>query len=246
MRERMSGEKGGGMSGHSSRKSAQIEIHVVEDHPLYRAALAHTVGGVEDIRIRVMASSVEEFAACEPLPGAVVLLDLKLPGVSDAEAVATVAGLGFAVLVLSGHGGRSDVLAAMAAGAKGFLTKDADVDEICRAVRAVAAGGSYVAPTLAAFLLDAPLKHHRVVHVPLSDRERQILRLLADGERDRDIAATLAISIRTVHSHLDRIREKTGRRRRPELTRLAIENGIADGRHQVASPSAAPLRPRTT
>jgi DNA-binding NarL/FixJ family response regulator len=209
-------------------ESAQIEIHVVEDHPLYRAALVHALDGSADVRVGVTAQSVEEFAAFRRPPGTVVILDLKLPGVRDAEAVAAVVRMGFVVLVLSAYGDRSDVLAAVAAGARGYLTKDADIDEIRRAVRAVATGGNYVSPTLAAHLLDAPRVRYGTVQLPLSDRERQVLALLAEGERDQDIADALSISVRTVRSHLDRIREKTGRRRRPELTRLAIEKGIVN------------------
>jgi len=199
----------------------------VEDHPLYRAALVHALSESPGIHIGVTAKSVEEFAAYRQPPGAVVVLDLKLPGVCDAEAVATVVRMGFRVLVLSAYGERSDVLAAMAAGARGYLTKDADIDEIRRAVREVAAGNSYVSPTLAGYLLDSARTRYGV-DLPLSDRERQVLALLADGGRDQDIADELAISVRTVRSHLDRIREKTGRRRRPELTRLAIEKGIVN------------------
>ena len=198
---------------------------MVEDHPLYRSALVHALSADARIHIGVTAKSVEEFAAYRQPPGAVVVLDLKLPGVSDAEAVATVVRMGFVVLVLSAYGERSDVLGAMAAGARGYLTKDADIDEIRRAVREVAAGNSYVSPTLAGYLLNSSRTRYGV-ELPLSDRERQVLALLADGRRDQDIADALAISVRTVRSHLDRIREKTGRRRRPELTRLAIEKGI--------------------
>jgi DNA-binding NarL/FixJ family response regulator len=260
-------------------ESAQIEIHVVEDHPLYRAALVQALGESPDMRIGITAKSVEEFAAFrrtrepeqqaqrrtrEPEQqaqrrtrepelqalrrtqeperqaqrrprGTVVILDLRLPGVSDAEAVAAMVGMGFVVLVLSAHGARSDVVAAMAAGASGYLTKDADIDEIHRAVREVATGNRYVSPTLAAYLLDSTRARYGTVHLPLSDRERQVLALLADGERDQDIANTLSISVRTVRSHLDRIREKTGRRRRPELTRLAIEKGIVNRQEDVRS-----------
>lgn len=210
-----------------------MEIHVVEDHPLYRAALVHALDSSEDLRVGVSAASVEEFAAYRRPPGTVVILDLKLPGVRNAEAVAAVAGMGFVVLVLSAYGERSDVLGAMAAGARGYLTKEADIDEIRHAVRTVAAGDGYLAPKLASYLLDSPRVRYRTAQPALSDRERQVLALLADGERDQDIATALSISVRTVRSHLDRIREKTGRRRRPELTRLAIEKGIVNHREDL-------------
>jgi DNA-binding NarL/FixJ family response regulator len=206
--------------------SVPAHVHVVEDHPLYRAALVAALEATTDVEVGIAAPSVEEFAAFRPAPGAVVTLDLKLPGVSDTEAVATVVRMGFVVLVLSAYGARTDIVAAMAAGARGYLTKDADIDEIRRAVRAVAAGDRYVAPALAAHLLGTARQHNGGSRVTLSDRERQVLALLAGGDRDQDIAAALSISVRTVRSHLDRIREKTGRRRRSDLTRLALEKGL--------------------
>jgi DNA-binding NarL/FixJ family response regulator len=204
-----------------------IDVCVVEDHPLYRAALVRALGEAPGLRVQTTAGSVEEFLAYRCPPGQVVILDLKLPGASDAAAVMTVCGAGHRVLVVSAHGSQTEVLGAMAAGARGYLTKDADAAEIVRAVRTISAGNSYVSPTLASFLLDSSRARDARVRLPLSDRERQVLSLLAAGERDQDIAVALCISIRTVRSHLDRVREKTGRRRRPELTRLAIEEGIA-------------------
>ncbi|GAB3147915.1 response regulator transcription factor [Micromonospora sonneratiae] len=206
--------------------TSTIEVSVVEDHPLYRAALVRALGDAPDVRVSVTARSVEEFTAYRQPAGGVVILDLKLPGVHDSAAVVTVTGMGHRVLVVSAHGDQADVLGAIAAGARGYLTKDSDADEILRAVREIAAGNTYVSPTLASILLDSARNRGTVYRVPLSDRERQVLSLLAAGERDQDIADALAISVRTVRSHLDRIREKTGRRRRPELTRLAIEEGI--------------------
>jgi DNA-binding NarL/FixJ family response regulator len=203
-----------------------IEVHVIEDHPLYRSALVRALTEVPGLRIGVTAGSVEEFNAFRPRPDGVVVLDLKLPGLCDAAAVRAVVSGGHRVLVISADGEPSVVLAAIAAGARGYLTKDVDADEIRRALGEVAAGNSYVSPTLAAFLLDSSRARHGGVQLPLSGRERQVLSLLADGERDQDIADALQISVRTVRSHLDRIREKTGRRRRSELTRFAIERGI--------------------
>ncbi|HEX6683730.1 MAG TPA: response regulator transcription factor [Candidatus Limnocylindrales bacterium] len=205
---------------------AQIEIHVVEDHPLFRGALVRALDGAPDMRVGVAAGSVEEFAAFRAAPGAIVTLDLKLPRMSGAQAVAEVTGMGFQVLVLSASGGQTEVLSAIAAGARGYLTKESDVEELRRAVRHIASGNRYVSPTLAAFLLDRTRRRQPDTFASLSHRERQVLALLAAGERDRDIADRLSISVRTVRSHLDHIREKTGRRRRPDLTRLAIEKGI--------------------
>jgi DNA-binding NarL/FixJ family response regulator len=211
----------------AAKEQPVIDVCVVEDHPLYRAALVRAIEGEPDIRVEATAGSVEEFLAWRLPPGRVVLLDLKLPGVHDSAAVVTVSSAGHRALVVSASNGRTEVLGAIAAGARGYLTKDAEAGEVLRAVRAVAEGHSYVSPTLASFLLESANARSVRVRLPLSARERDVLSLLAAGERDQDIADELAISVRTVRSHLDRIREKTGRRRRSELTRLAIEESIA-------------------
>ena len=207
-------------------------VGVVEDHPLYRAAVARVLAEAPDIEVGELSESVAQFAARRQQPG-VVIVDLNLPGVSGAAAVMQVVAMGHAVLVVSAQAGQEDVLGAISAGARGYLTKDADGTEILRAVREVAAGNSYVSPTLATFLLNSSRERYVGPKIALSIRERQVLSLLASGERDQDIAETLAISVRTVRSHLDRIRDKTGRRRRSELTRLAIEEGIVSDRPVV-------------
>ncbi|WP_020671517.1 LuxR C-terminal-related transcriptional regulator [Amycolatopsis nigrescens] len=205
----------------------RIRVGVIEDHPLYRAAVARVLDEAEDVELGAVADSVARFAVCRQPPGSVVVLDLKLRGVADAAAVLEVVGMGHRVLVVSAHAGQSEVLGAISAGARGYLSKDADGDEILRAIREIAAGNSYVSPTLASFVLNSTRERNAGPKLVLSERERQVLSLVAAGERDQDIAETMSISVRTVRSYLDRIRDKTGRRRRPELTRLAIEEGIA-------------------
>lgn len=203
-----------------------ITVAVVEDHPLFRAAVARVLSEVPDFVVATTAESVAQFAAARLEPGAVVILDLKLRGVGDAAAVMQVVGMGHRVLVVSAHAGQEEVLGAIGAGAKGYLTKDTDGAEIVRAVRELAVGNSYVTPTLASFLLNASLGRSAGPKLVLSAREREVLSLVAAGEKDQDIAELLHISVRTVRSHLDRIRDKTGLRNRAQLTRYAIEQGI--------------------
>ncbi|NIH79302.1 response regulator [Amycolatopsis viridis] len=209
----------------TASEGGPIRAGVIEDHPLYRHAVANVLSGARDVELGPVAESVAAFAAAGEPAGCVVVLDLKLPGVTGTRAVHEVVRMGHQVLVVSAHAGQDEVLGAISAGARGYLSKDADGDDILHAVREIAAGNSYVSPTLASYLLDStrPRAGSRSV---LSDRERQVLSLLAAGERDADIAAAMEISVRTVRSYLDRIRDKTGRRRRPELTRLAIEEGM--------------------
>lgn len=208
-----------------------IRVGVIEDHPLYREAVERLLTDANGIELDTVAGSVAQFAARKRDDSSgVVLLDLRLPGLHGAPAVMEVVGMGFRVLVLSAYSERAEVLGAMAAGASGYLSKDCDADEILHAVRVVADGNTYMSPMLASHVLDAFADRNSGPTIELSTRERQVLSLVAAGERDQDIAQILEISIRTVRSYLDRIRDKTGQRRRPELTRYAIEMGVTYGR----------------
>ncbi|WP_092531910.1 LuxR C-terminal-related transcriptional regulator [Amycolatopsis arida] len=209
----------------SGARDYPVRAAVIDDHPLYRGAVVRVLGAAR-IEVCAEAESVDRFAGYRVPPGAVVVLDLKLPGRSGGAAVAEVVAMGHDVLVVSAYSAHVDVLGAIAAGAKGYLAKTADGDDIVRAVCTVAAGGSYFSPALASLMLDSERDRAGGARLELSVRERQVLSLVAAGERDQDIAEAMSISVRTVRSYLDRIRDKTGYRRRPELTRLAIEEGL--------------------
>jgi two-component system, NarL family, nitrate/nitrite response regulator NarL len=203
--------------------SRVISVIIVDDHPLYRQGLAMTVEAADDLEVAGEARSIEEFDKLKASAD-VVLLDLNLPGIEGAAGVTHVCGQGGRALVVSAAGTPEDVIDAVAAGASGYLTKESDAEEITRAIRTVAGGESYVSPTLASYLLRADKRDNP--SFKLTKREREVLSLLAAGESDQDIAGQLYISQATVHSHLDRIRDKTGARRRAELTTLAHRLGI--------------------
>jgi len=198
-----------------------ISVAIVDDHPVYRQGLAAAVEAGDDLALVGDASSIEEFEKLVTQAD-VVLLDLHLPGIEGSAGVAHVCGKGYRVLVVSAAGSRKDVVDAIAAGAAGYLTKESDAEEITRAIRIVASGASYVSPTLASYLLKA---EKETAAYKLTKREREVLALVAAGETDQDIADQLFIATTTVHSHLERIRDKTGARRRAELTNLAHKLG---------------------
>lgn len=209
---------------------APVAVAVVDDHPLFRSAVVGAFAGVPDMTVAMECGSVEELearldAAAEAPQ--VVLLDLSLPGRSGAEAVRAVARRGPAVLVLSGSLVRAQLVDVLAAGARGFLVKTARAEEILQATRTVAAGNGYLAPEVASMLTMA-MRTRGPQLADITTREREVLELLAAGMTDRLIAEKLMISLATVRSHLDRIRGKTGSRRRAELTRLAVQAGLTD------------------
>jgi DNA-binding response OmpR family regulator len=123
-----------------------ITVGVIEDHPMYRSALTQLLGAAPGFEVDAAAESVAQFAARRRYQDSVVILDLRLPGVRDSAAVMAVVAMGHKVLVVSAHASQNEVLGAMAAGARGFLSKDVDGDEILRALRQIAAGDSYVRP----------------------------------------------------------------------------------------------------
>jgi DNA-binding NarL/FixJ family response regulator len=197
-----------------------IRVAIVEDHPVFRKGLMQVVEIAPGLELAGVARSVDEFDALRLGGGVIVLLDLQLEGsrLEGPDAVAHLVAGGHQVLVVSASEQPTDVVQAIGAGARGYLSKQAEETEILGAIQAVAQGRPYVSATLAGYLLQAP--------IPITAREREILELVAGGETDQDIAEQLTISVRTVHSHLDRIRDKTGSRRRADLTRFAIEHGI--------------------
>jgi DNA-binding NarL/FixJ family response regulator len=204
-------------------------VAIVEDHPVFRHGLQQTIQEDGSLEIVGAYGSLEDFLTQAPTRIDVVLLDLHLPGVGGAEGVQVVHERGHHILVVSASSSPDMVVAAIGAGANGYLTKDAETAEILRALTEISRGGTYVSPTLASHLLTVA-RHKGPEPLQLSDRERQILALVAAGERDQDIADQLFINVNTVHSHLDRIRDKTGRRRRADLTRLAAEMGLLNHR----------------
>ncbi|HMA46191.1 MAG TPA: response regulator, partial [Frankiaceae bacterium] len=218
--------RGNGSPAGPGEDAGPLRVAVVEDHPLYREALVRELDRAEDLSVVGAAQSVEEYDAKVPERPDVVVLDLNLPGLSGAAAVEHVAAAGVSVLVLSASADEEAVVDALGAGAKGYLSKDADGVELVAAARAVGTGGSYVSPALAGHLLVLGRADRSGGMAMLTEREREILALVADGETDQTIAAALHITVSTVRSHLDRIRDKTGRRRRADLTRLAVERAI--------------------
>ena len=207
-----------------------IRVAIIEDHPLYRQGLVQVIERAPGLDLVTSVASVGEMEAIGYERVDVVILDLHLPDCQGADAVSRVKNRSDAILVISASDDRKHVVDAIAAGARGYLTKSSEEDEIAKAITTIVSGGTYVSPVLAAYILSDTRNQDRASDFALSARELQILSLLADGETDADIAERLFISVSTVRSHLDRIRDKTGRRRRAELARLSFEHDADDAK----------------
>jgi DNA-binding NarL/FixJ family response regulator len=198
---------------------AVIRVAVVEDHPVYRQGLAQVIEDDPALELTLAADSIEDFDAHARIRPDVVILDLGLPGKRyGTNAVRHLCKQGHRVLIVSAEDRQVRVLDAIAAGASGYLTKTAAPSEIIAAVTSVAAGETYVSATLAGHLLKHSIK--------FTPREKEVLRLVASGETDRDIAEQLFVSVRTVHGHLEEIRAKMGCHNRTQLAVRANELGI--------------------
>jgi two-component system response regulator NreC len=162
----------------------------------------------------------------------VVLLDVVMPGQSGIEATPAVLAAVPAtkVLILSMQDDPSYVREAFAAGASGYVLKEAADVEVVQAVREVAAGGRYVHPSLGARLASAAVEDAAAAAAdPLTDREKEVLRLLALGHTNQEIAKLLFVSVRTAETHRAHVLQKLGLGSRAELVRYALAQGLLEG-----------------
>jgi two-component system, NarL family, response regulator NreC len=209
-----------------------IRVLVVDDHAVVRSGLKLLLAAEDDLEVVGEAGTardaVFEVRATRP---DVVLLDVVMPGESGIEAVPKILHESpeTKVLVLSMQDDPNYVREAFAAGASGYVLKEAADAEVVDAIRQVADGGSYVHPVLGARMVAADAEARAAAAAdPLSDREREVLKLLALGHTNQEIAKQLYISVRTAETHRAHIMRKLGLDTRAELVRYAIEHGLLD------------------
>lgn len=210
--------------------TSTIRVLIVDDHPVVRSGLRLLLDAEDDIEAVGEAGNLQEavFRARSSKPD-VILMDIVMPGESGIEATRAVLGEQpeTKVLVLSMQDDPSYVREAFGAGAVGYILKEAVDEELVGAVREVARGGQYVHPALGARLVAAEAEERaRSESDPLSDREREVLRLLALGHTNQEIAKSLFLSVRTVETHRAHIMQKLGLSTRAKLVRYAMEQGL--------------------
>jgi DNA-binding NarL/FixJ family response regulator len=199
-----------------------ISVLIVDDHALFRAGLRCRLELEQDITpVGEAATAEEAVGKARSLQPDLVLLDLLLPGTSGHEAIPELAKVspGSRVLVVSSQAARQ----ALAAGAAGYVPKRASDQELVAAIRQVAAGDRYVDPDLGAKLV---VPDRSAALEPLSERERDILQLLALGYTNQEIGRKRFISVRTVDTHRAHIMRKLGLETRAELVLFALANGL--------------------
>lgn len=209
-----------------------IRALVVDDHALHREGTRRILEQNDDIQVVGDADSGESgVRLAEQLLPSVVLLDMRLPDINGIEATRRIRAVApdARVLVVTAYDDDEYVRGAVQAGAAGYLSKAASGRELVEAVRTVAAGGSVLEPAMLGRLVAGA--HDLPVTTLLSDREREVLDLLASGLQNKQVASRLGISPRTVERHCDSIYAKLGVRTRTEAVVRALGSGIVGPHH---------------
>jgi len=211
-----------------------IRVLVADDHMIVRTGIRHVLESEPDIEVVGEAGSGSEaISLASELKPDVVVLDISMPDLSGLEVAASLrSGTGTTrVLILSMHDDAEYVLESVRAGAHGYLLKDTAATELRNAIRAVCRGESYFSPPVASRLTAAVRGEHGHSQSgleQLTSRERQVLLGIVRGHTNKQIAADLGISHRTVETHRESLMRKLQIRTVAELTRFAIENGIVE------------------
>jgi DNA-binding NarL/FixJ family response regulator len=209
-----------------------IRVVVADDFPLVRDGVVRALEADPAIEVVGQAADGEAaLALAADLAPDVMILDLRMPGLGGLEVLDALrsSGSSVCVIVITASEDASTLLDAIAAGAAGYLSKRSTGEELRHAVMTAHAGGSLITPSLASHLLkefSSTARGEQSAIRPLQGRELDVLRLVVQGKTDNEIAMALFISPRTVQNNLARIREKTGLRRRSELTRWGVEHAI--------------------
>jgi len=205
--------------------SETISVLVVDDHPLFRQGVVHTLGSVPDLTVVGEATSGEEALklARELLPD-VVLLDISMPGwngLVTAERISTACPAS-AIVMLTVSEDKDKLLAAFKAGARAYVLKGVSPQELASVIRSSARGDVYVSPSLAVEMLVSLTRGHAPDSLQeLTSREREILRLIGKGLTNREIGAQIFLSEKTIKHHVTNILQKLQVRSRVEAALFA-------------------------
>ena len=207
-----------------------MKVVIVDDHPVVRAGLRRLLAAEPDVEVRETADGREALSLYREQRPSLVILDLNLPGLGGLEMIGRLkaADPEARILVLSMHDDETHVTRALQAGAMGYVTKNADPEELLAAIARVAQGDVYIEREIAEAIVFANLRAPLNPLQELSARDLEILRLLADGRSLPQIADTLGIGYKTAANNCTRIKAKLGAASTAELIRIAIRYGLVD------------------
>lgn len=205
--------------------SAPTRVLVADDHMVVRMGLVAVISQEPDLEVVAEAANGQQAIELARVHRPdVVLMDLRMPGLPGDQVIAAIVADAPAtrVIVVTIHKGDEAAYQALRAGAHGYLLKDVPTDEIVAAIRAVRAGGRVIPPAIAEQLAQ------RLTRVSLSPRETEVLKLIAEGRSNKEVAYLLGISEATAEKHMSSLMAKLGARDRTHAVRLGIERGIID------------------
>jgi DNA-binding NarL/FixJ family response regulator len=211
-----------------------ISALIADDHGIVREGLRRLLESEPDIRVCAEAcDGSEALELVEKHQPDVVILDITMPRLGGLETLQRLRAElpGVKVILLSMHGDPTFIQSAIALGVDGYILKDGLAGEVIAAVRAVMSGGSYFSPPVAREIVDqarAPRREGSEPFTTLSTREREVLRLIAQGMSAKEIAGLLGISTKTVEAHRTSLMRKLGARKATELVRYALRKGLVE------------------
>ena len=208
-----------------------IRVLIADDHPIVRRGLLQIVADQPDMTVVAdTGDGREALRLIDQHSPDVLVLDMNMPGLSGLEVLSQLREQPrkLAVLVLSVHPAGELARRVLKAGAAGYLSKDTAPEELTNAIRRVVSGKKYVSATLGELLANSLDSANDLPHASLSDREFEVLRMIASGKTVSEIAAEIALSVKTVSTYRARILEKMSMRTNAELTHYAIRNHLVD------------------
>ncbi len=211
------------------REPSRLRLMIVDDHAVLRRGVVASLLDFEDIEVVAQAGSGEEaLALCEAIPVEIVLMDLLMPGMTGIEAIQTLHDTHPDIQIIAFTSFREESLVeeALRAGAISYLLKDVSPDDLAKAIRLAGQGMPVLAPAATQSLVHALAQRHPKLGYDLTERERQVLKLLAEGLSNHDIAERLVITPATVKFHTRSIRHKLGTNSRTETAILALQNHL--------------------
>ncbi|HVI75500.1 MAG TPA: response regulator transcription factor [Anaeromyxobacteraceae bacterium] len=210
---------------------SKIRVLIADDHAILREGVRALLAATEDIEVVGQASDGREaIDACKKLDPDVVLMDIAMPGLGGIEAALEIRkeGMRAKVLILSQYEDREYVRRLLRAGVAGYVLKKSAGSELVGAIRAVQRGGLVLDPEVARAAMEErdPQRAGGDPYEALTDREKQVFRLVAEGRSNKEVADDLGISVKTAMSHREHVMQKLDLHNRTELVRLALKLGV--------------------